>query len=91
MASSSITLDPERPVASKHDPYAALRRKPYRYFRIGRAVFMIGSGNAGGGWQRGWRIYERLGSKLALADVGLVTDHPDCFFGAAVWSVRGPL
>lgn len=63
-----------RAPSPKRDSYAALRVPAYRLLIAGRVSFMLG-------WQMqmaavGWEIYERLGSKLALAYVGLVTIIP---------------
>jgi MFS family permease len=60
--------------AGAHDPYAALRVRSYRHFLAGRAVFMIGSQMQTAAV--GWQLYERLGSKMALAYVGLVQIAP---------------
>ncbi|MDE1171202.1 MAG: MFS transporter [Verrucomicrobium sp.] len=61
----------------KADPYAAWRQGPFRLFISGRAIFLIGTQmqNAAVGWE----VYERLGTKLALAYVGLVQILPVFF------------
>jgi len=58
----------------QRDSYAALRIPAFRLLIAGRISFTLG-------WQMqmaavGWEIYERLGSKLALAYVGLVSIIP---------------
>jgi MFS family permease len=72
--SLTATAEPVVQTYSKHDPYAALRVPSYLLFVAGRISFMVG-------WQMqmaavGWQVYERLGSKLALAYVGLVSIIP---------------
>ena len=58
----------------RHDPYAALRSRPYLLYAIGSVIASVGS-NA-----RlvavGWELYERTGSAMALAWVGLVQALP---------------
>ncbi len=56
------------------DPYSALRHPPYRFFILGRAIFLIGMQMQSAAV--GWQIYERFGSKLALAYIGLVQIIP---------------
>ena len=58
----------------RHDPYAALRHGPYRWFIFGRIVFMLGAQMQSAAV--GWQIYELLGSKMALGWVGLVQMIP---------------
>ena len=62
------------PTAVRHDPYSALRLSSYRLFLSGRVVFMLGSQMQSAAVA--WQIYERLGSKMALAWVGLVQMIP---------------
>jgi MFS family permease len=78
MSTSSLPLAnaPEK-APLRRDPYAAFRHKPYRHFVLGRVVFMIGSQMQTTAVS--WQIYERLGSKLALAYVGLVQILPVLF------------
>src|ERR1700744_3168001 len=73
MSQSILPTLPDAPDA-KRDPYAAFRHHPYRLFVTGRGLFMIGSQMQTAAV--GWQIYERFGSKLALAAIGLVQIVP---------------
>jgi MFS family permease len=58
----------------RHDPYAALRSRDFRYFALGNVAGIIG-------WQMvsvvvGWELYSRTNSKTALGLVGLVQVIP---------------
>ena len=61
---------PETPAPGrKHDPYAVLRNRDFRFYLIGRFVAVIGQQMFA--TALGWEIYERTGSALALGLVGL--------------------
>jgi MFS family permease len=61
---------PEKP----HDPYAALRLREYRLYLFGSLAISIGSNMQS--VAIGWELYERTGSAMALAWVGLVQALP---------------
>ena len=61
---------PEKP----HDPYAALRVREYRLYLFGSLAISIGSNMQS--VAIGWELYERTGSAMALAWVGLVQALP---------------
>src|ERR1700687_2404750 len=61
---------PETP----HDPYAPWRLREYRFYLFGNLAV-----NTGANMQSvaiGWELYERTGSAMALAWVGLVQAFP---------------
>lgn len=64
-------------MTEKTDPYAALRLGSYRLFLSGRGIFFIGMQMQS--TAIGWQIYERFGSMLALACIGLVQIVPVLF------------
>lgn len=71
-------LSTEEQVRKKHDPYAALRLRDYRFYAAGNVAGVIG-------WQMisvvvGWELYERTNSKTALGLVGLVQVVPLLLF-----------
>src|SRR5688572_7723664 len=53
------------PATPRHDPYAALRFPAYRLFTIGWMVAVVG--NQATAVALGWEVFDRTGSKLALA------------------------
>ena len=61
------------PLASR-DPYHAFRHASYRFFFAGRLLFLIGSQMQTAAV--GWLLYERFGTTMALAYVGLVQIIP---------------
>ena len=61
-------------VPRDRDPYAAFRFPSYRLFVTGRGLFTVGSQMQTAAV--GWQIYERLGTKMALAWVGLAQVIP---------------
>lgn len=68
---------PETSVAGKqkpHDPYAPLRLREYRLYLFGNLAISIGSNMQS--VAVGWELYERTGSAMALAWVGLVQALP---------------
>src|SRR5262245_27113984 len=67
---SSPTDEPE----SRHDPYAAMRIRDYRWFLSGNLPYLIGVNMQTTAVS--WEIYDRTKSKLALAMVGLVQIVP---------------
>jgi MFS family permease len=58
----------------QHGPYVALRSRDYRFFLGGRFLSVIGAQMLDGAI--GWELYERTGSAMALAMVGLVQVLP---------------
>ncbi|PAW78733.1 MAG: hypothetical protein B9S32_04955 [Verrucomicrobia bacterium Tous-C9LFEB] len=64
-------------MTEKTDPYAALRLGPYRLFISGRGIFFIGMHMQS--TAIGWQIYERFGTMLSLAYIGLVQIVPILF------------
>jgi|SRR5579872_3988035 len=71
--------DPEKsisiaPPAARHDPYAALRIRDFRWFLSGNMPLLIGLNMQTTAIS--WEIFERTGSYLALALVGLVQIVP---------------
>src|SRR5450432_2094985 len=64
------SADTEKP----HDPYAALRSREYRFYLFGSLAISIGSNMQS--VAVGWELYERTGSAMALAWVGLVQALP---------------
>jgi MFS family permease len=67
------SADTEKP----HDPYAALRLREYRFYLFGSLAISIGSNMQS--VAVGWELYERTGSAMALAWVGLVQALPIMF------------
>jgi MFS family permease len=67
------TLSSSRP-DKPHDPYAALRLREYRLYLFGNLAISIGSNMQS--VAVGWELYERTGSAMALAWVGLVQALP---------------
>src|SRR5258708_5743214 len=61
-------------LSARHDPYAAMRVRDYRWFLSGSLPFLIGLNMQT--CAISWEIYERTESKLALALVGLVQIVP---------------
>src|SRR5262249_52378295 len=58
----------------RHDPYAAMRIRDYRWFLSGNLPYLIGVNMQTAAVS--WEIYDRTKSKLALAMVGLVQIVP---------------
>ena len=58
----------------RHDPYAALRCRDYRWFLSGNMPYLIGLNMQTAAVS--WEIYDRTKSKFALAMVGLVQIIP---------------
>ncbi len=56
------------------DPYSAFRHGPYRFLFTGRLLFLVGSQMQTAAV--GWLLYERFGTAMALAYVGLVQIVP---------------
>ncbi|SDU07985.1 Transmembrane secretion effector [Verrucomicrobium sp. GAS474] len=69
--SSSSSPDPGR---AARDPYAAFRHGAYRFFLGGRLLFLLGSQMQTAAV--GWLLYERFGTTMALAYVGIVQIVP---------------
>src|SRR5438132_864342 len=67
---SSAAAEPE----PRHDPYAALRLSEFRWFLSGNMLYLMGLSMQT--CAISWEIYERTGSNLALALVGLVQIVP---------------
>lgn len=57
-----------------HDPYAALRYRDFRLYLVNSVAATVGAEMQS--VAVGWELYERTGSKLALALVGLVQALP---------------
>lgn len=76
--SSPLPASPAEPI-SKADPYAAFRHADYRRFFVVRGLFTMGSLMQTAAV--GWLLYERLGSVMALAYVGLVQIIPILLLG----------
>lgn len=67
-------MDPDPPLAERHDPYAAFRISSFRHYLTGNFIFL-----AGLQMQKVallWEIYERTGSALHLGYVGLAQFAP---------------
>jgi MFS family permease len=58
----------------RHDPYAALRHRDYRFYFAARILLVIGEQSQM--VAVGWEIYERTRSALALGLIGLVIGFP---------------
>lgn len=58
----------------RHDPFAAMRVRDYRWFLSGNLPYLVGMNMQTTAIS--WEIYERTGSTLALALVGLVQIVP---------------
>ncbi|HEY8964960.1 MAG TPA: MFS transporter, partial [Candidatus Methylacidiphilales bacterium] len=74
MSSGPSPVLPGTPTPSPRDPYSAFRHASYRYFFFGRLLFMLGSQMQTAAV--GWLLYERFGTTMALAYVGLVQIVP---------------
>src|SRR5262245_66554722 len=70
-SSQSNPADDSEP---RHDPYAAMRIRDYRWFLSGNLPYLIGVNMQTTAVS--WEIYDRTKSKLALAMVGLVQIVP---------------
>src|SRR6266404_4292371 len=57
-----------------HDPYAPLRLREYRLYLLGNLAVNVGANMQS--VAVGWELYERTGSAMALAWVGLVQALP---------------
>jgi MFS family permease len=78
---ASAAAPPEEilsPTPIRHDPYAALRYRDFCFFLIGWAVSVIGGQILE--VAVGWDLYQRTGSALTLAWVGLVSAIPIILF-----------
>jgi MFS family permease len=62
------------PNTTRHDPYAALRHRDYRFYFAARTLLVIGEQSQM--VAVGWEIYERTRSTLALGLIGLVVGFP---------------
>src|SRR5262245_6006349 len=69
--SQSSPVDESEP---RHDPYAAMRIRDFRWFLSGNLPYLIGVNMQTAAVS--WEIYDRTKSKLALAMVGLVQIVP---------------
>src|SRR5580693_8723026 len=65
--------DTEKP----HDPYAPWRLREYRFYLFGNLAVNVGANMQS--VAVGWELYERTGSAMALAWVGLVQALPIMF------------
>jgi MFS family permease len=70
----SLPEGAERPDVVAHDPYAALRLRDVRLYLAGS--FLSAFGLQLQTWTAYWQIYERTGSEMSLAIVGLVQVVP---------------
>src|SRR5689334_1517933 len=67
--SESLVADP-----SRHDPFAALRLRDFRLYLTGNLIAVISMEMLS--VAIGWELYERTGSALVLAWVGLIQALP---------------
>ncbi len=65
-------LPPDEP--TRHDPYEALRVKPFRNYLIAGTLVSIGT--AGQGLAIAWEVYQRTGREMDLAWVALMQAIP---------------
>src|ERR1700719_589196 len=75
------TPPPESPsgsAAMTHDPYAPWRLREYRFYLFGNLAVNVGANMQS--VAIGWELYERTGSAMALAWVGLVQALPIVLF-----------
>ncbi len=78
----SADRSPANPTATPvagHDPYAPLRLPNFRRYWAGNIVATLGMQMQSTAF--GWEVYERTGSKMSLAYIGLVQVVPVFIFG----------